>query len=429
MGDKIQFYIRICLVLATILPGAKAFGIPDSLSKNIDLSYRDYMKIVLSDNIEYRAEKYNIDIAEAEIESAGTIQDPSFDVERSSSQEEGAPEEYSLTAELSKTFELGGTRRARINLAKSGSEVARSALDEYLRELYAGATEDYLNAMMQESLYRVLLNSWQMMKDLADADSVRLNLGSIKYIDAAQSRIEAGMLFNEVLSSDAERKASLLNLSLRMGRAGDTIFTPTGRFDNYYRKYDPDSLLNSAFKNRADLRLAGNNISYYRQFLELTKSERAPDIDLRIGSGQAYSAGNVMNPAVHDIYAGISIPLKFSNINKGELKMAKYRIGQSELIHSQVELQVKNEILQAFHNYEALCSQVKNFDNGLLGKSDEVLRGKIYSYSRGETSLLEVLNAQRTCNDIRISYIRTLYNCFIALVELEKAEGVFRIDL
>jgi cobalt-zinc-cadmium efflux system outer membrane protein len=44
---------------------------------------------------------------------------------------------------------------------------------------------------------------------------------------------------------------------------------------------------------------------------------------------------------------------------------------------------------------------VQQFDNGMLTDAKEVLEGKIYSYKRGETSLLEVLNAQRTYNDVQ----------------------------
>lgn len=54
-------------------------------------------------------------------------------------------------------------------------------------------------------------------------------------------------------------------------------------------------------------------------------------------------------------------------------------------------------------------------------------KGKIYSYDRGETSLLEVLNAQRTYDEVRILYIETLYNYAASLVELETSAGIWDI--
>ena len=56
-----------------------------------------------------------------------------------------------------------------------------------------------------------------------------------------------------------------------------------------------------------------------------------------------------------------------------------------------------------------------------------MVKGKIYSYDRGETSLLEVLNAQRTYDEVRILYIETLYNYAASLVELETSAGIWDI--
>ena len=74
------------------------------------------------------------------------------------------------------------------------------------------------------------------------------------------------------------------------------------------------------------------------------------------------------------------------------------------------------------------CRQVDNFNNGLLENAENVRKGKIYSYQRGETSLLEVLNAQRTYNDIQTRYYETRYYQAAALIELEKAAGIWDID-
>lgn len=52
---------------------------------------------------------------------------------------------------------------------------------------------------------------------------------------------------------------------------------------------------------------------------------------------------------------------------------------------------------------------------------------KIYSYNRGEVSLLEILNAQRTYDEVQAQYIETLFNYNAALVELERNCGIWDI--
>ena len=65
----------------------------------------------------------------------------------------------------------------------------------------------------------------------------------------------------------------------------------------------------------------------------------------------------------------------------------------------------------------------------MLHAAQEVIDGKIYSYNRGEVSLLEVLDAQRTYDDVQAQYIETLFNYSAALVELEKSAGGWDVEL
>jgi cobalt-zinc-cadmium efflux system outer membrane protein len=269
-----------------------------------------------------------------------------------------------------------------------------------------------------------------MMKELSAADSIRLSLGSIKSIDATQSKIEAGILFNNLLQIDADRKNSFLNLSMRTSTYNtDTIYSPAGKFDKSYQSFTIDDLITEALNNRADLLAAKNNIGLQQNLLTLTKKERKTDFDLKLGTGNTYLNNFKSTPYETAIYGGIAVPLKFSNINKGDIKIAQYQVAQGELLYQQVEIKILNEVVQAYNLYISLYKQVENFDQGLLEQAKTVLNGKVYSYSRGETSLLEVLNAQRTYNELQTSYYETLYNCNAALVELERAIGTCNINL
>ncbi len=381
--------------------------------------------MVISGNLEYSAEKYNVNISEAEIEAAKVFQNPSLAFDWS-----GNKEENSVSTEISKTFELGQKRKARINLAKSQRLLTNAMLNDYLRNLMADATLDYLAALKQNYLHEATLNSFQMMKELSEADSIRLSLGSIKSIDATQSKLEAGALLNELVQIDADRKNSFINLSTRTSiYQKDTIFFPTGKFREVEKPFVLNELLNIALNSRADLLAAKSNILHNQNLLDLTKRERKIDIDLKVGTSNSYFKTDIFSPNSTEIYTGIAIPLKFSNFNKGEIKIAQFQVEKEKLLYKQVEIKIQNEVVQAYNQYISFCKQVENFNQGLLVQAKTVLNGKIYSYSRGETSLLEVLNAQRTYNDLQTSYYESLYNCNAALVELERATGIWDVDL
>ena len=406
------------------------FSQVDTSFKKTFLPYNDYMKMVVEGNLDYIYEKHNVKIADAKIEAAKVFQNPSFAIDWSGDKEDNSMNGYSISGELSQTFELGQKRKARIDLAKSESQLTNALLNDFFRNLQAEATLDYLTALKQENLFKVMLDSYKTMKELSDADSIRLALGSIKSIDALQSKIEAEILLNDLMQNDADRKNSFLKLSIQTSSFhNDTLYFPLGKFDKPLRIFNLSDLSTTALNNRADLLVAKSNVNFNKKLLTLTKKERIIDIDFKVGTSNSYLNTGFSTPASTVLYSGFAIPLKFSNFNKGEIKIAQYQIEQSEFQYKQIEIKIQNEVIQAYNQYISLYKQVDNYNHGLLEQAKIVLDGKAYSYSRGETSLLEVLNAQRTYNDLQTSYYETLYNCCAALVELERAVGIWDIDL
>lgn len=411
-------FIILSLILTSYIANAQ----------ETELDFKTYLEKVSRNNLEYAAQKYNVNISGAAIESAKVFPDPSLSFGWSQSKDGKVTTGNEYSVELGKTIELGGKRKARIDLAKSNVLLSKAQLDDYFRNLRAEAALVYLEAIKQQSLYQVKNDSWKVMKQLAESDSIRLKLGSIMEIDAIQSKLEAGIQFNDLVQAEAEWKNALTRVELMMGKTqNDTLYSPKGSLDFQKRNFQIENLIVTAQNNRADLMAALYNKEVSQKSLQLARKERSLDIDLNLGYGKNYPvpSGSATESA---ITGGLAIPLKFSNYYKGEIKMAQFQILQADNLYKQAELQIRSGIRQAFQQYDAYCKQSESFDNGLLEKAQKVRQGKIYSYNRGETSLLEVLNAQRIYNDTQSDYIETLYNRAAALVTLEKEAGIWDIN-
>jgi outer membrane protein TolC len=132
-------------------------------------------------------------------------------------------------------------------------------------------------------------------------------------------------------------------------------------------------------------------------------------------------------PSFTTITATAALPIKFSNYLKGDIQQAQITIRQTEKMKEQIAIQIQTEVASAFTLYQTRKKQMEQFQNNLLNEAQKVLAGKIYSYQRGESSLLEALNAQRTYNQIQLNYYETLANYAGALVLLQKAAGIWDI--
>ena len=417
--------IFICLLFIPLIVPAQ---VVDTTFAKKQLNYIDFIQQVKNNNLEYAAQKYTVNLAEAEVENAKIIPDVEWNIEGNSNQKHMG---NNLETGLGWTIELGGKRKARIDLAKSQVDLNRYLLQDYLRNLYADASLQFLECIQNKNLLDVQLNSYKTLSNLAASDSIRYKLGDITLTDSKQSKLEAQFMLNEVFKAESEWKNSLLALNLVMGKSQkDTLYTANSNFTDFTRDFDLADLITTAQNNRADLQAALQNKEVSQKMLKLAKANRVMDLGISAGMQFNGKATNEEAPSPYHtgVTAGLSIPLRFLNNRKGEVQTAHYTIQQADLEYKQVELQIQTEVTQAYQNYVNTKKQMQQFSNGLLSESKAILEGKIYSYKRGNTSLLEVLDAQRTYNDVQENYYQTLYNFCSALVRLERTVGIWDIN-
>jgi len=427
---KKHIKILIIVVILHLFHTADAQEI-DTLFAKRHIDYSTYIGLVGRNNLEYSAEKFNINIAEANILSSKIFPDPELSFGFADNGQRRLNMGYAFTSEISLELELGGKRKARIDVAKNEAQLTRLLLEDYFRNLRADATIAYLEAIQNRHLLSVQFHSYQQMKKLAESDSIRFKLGDITQVDALQSKLEAGTMLNEVYEAEAEWKTALTNLSLLLGESQqEALIYPIEEFTGFERGFVLKDLILIAQNNRADLKAALQSKNLSQSLVKLAKAERAIDLGLSLGVDYNSYVRNAIapTPSFTTVNAGISIPLKFSNNRPGELRTAQYEMAQAEQLYKQAELTIQTEVTQAFHTYQAARKQLLQFNTGLLADAKAILDGKIYSYQRGETSLLEVLDAQRTYNEVQQNYYETLYSHASALVELERAVGIWDIN-
>ncbi|MEG1499126.1 MAG: TolC family protein [Bacteroidales bacterium] len=413
------------LILIVFLP----LIVEAQLKKNI--SFDQYIEQVQQKNIAYAAEKLNISIADANITSAKIFLDPSLSVEYAYNDDHRMQMGQGISAELSKTFSVG-KRKVKIDFANKEKERDLALLEDYFRNLRAEASITYLEAIKQEKLYEVQLKSYYSISELAKGDSIRFVLGKITAVDALQSRIEADIIYNELLQAQSELYHAYAALYIPMGQFNaDTLYVPIGSLNMRKRIWDLLPLLSQSLENRSDLVASLKEVELAQKALKLAKREKNIDFDVALGYNYNTEVRNELAPApkFQGLTLSVSIPLKFSNFNKGSVSIGNLQARQAENHYEQAQLEIKTEVSQNYHAYQSFCKQVENFTKGILEEAKAGLDGKIYSYQRGENSLLEVLDARRTYNNVQSTYIETLFQCALSLIEIEKSVGIWDIKV
>lgn len=392
----------------------------------VPTTFESFWQSVVNNNLGYACEQLEMPISKAEIKAAHMINDVSLSASYSNNQNPTLQMGEGVEVELGKTISFG-KRRANILLAENRSLLAEALLNDYLRNLRADATLAWLEALKQQELYKVKEDAARTMGQLAHADSLRFTLGEIGEIDALQSRVECGIIRNEMLTARAELFNALNALNLYISSFSiDTLLQPSEQLSTERHLVTLQPLVAQAMDNRSDLVAAMHERNIAYDELRVTKRERNTDIDVSLTCGYNSVVLNeeAPAPAFHSVSAGITVPIPFSHFNKGEIRAAQMRTQQAEMNYKAAQLEVQTEVMQAYRTYLAYTEQMTHYNTGLLTAAEDVLKGKIFSYEHGDVGLLEVLDAYRTYDDLQTQYVETLHAQCVAWVELQRAVGV-----
>lgn len=371
------------------------------------------------------SEKLNMDIGKAEVKAARAVDDPSLSFEYGNNSDWSIAMGQSLSAELSKSISFSKLS-GRVKVAKQKLSVTQAAFDDYWRNLKADATIDFYNALLAKELLSVDSQAYQNIAELALSDSLRFAKGEITELDMLQSHLEQYRAQQELNGMKTEFMNALVLLDERCGNPSRGTRSIEGNLEMPTQNFTLQQLLDSAFKNRSDLRVAEESVSLAEQEEKLAIRERIPDVELVLGANYNTRVRNEEAPAppFMGYSVGLTIPLPVLSVNAGVRKASMLRQQQAKLQSQSIRNSIQGEVVRAYNVYQASLQKVKVYNDVLMVNAQEVLDGKLYAYQRGETSLLEVLTAQHTFNEIQKDYATCVYDCMVALIELERSIGL-----
>ena len=383
-----------------------------------------FLSEVERSNAAYIAEKFNVEIAEAQAIAAKVFNDPEFTAEYSDNQDRTLMMGRSVDLGLSYNFNLANARKARIAGAKEEAEITKALLEDYFRSLRYEAIEAWSNAWQTHSILSLKRSTSESMDAIAVSDSLKAALGEIGRIDALQSSIESKAMKGDLIQAEAEYSNALTTLSYLAG--GMVIQDIPENIATPVKEYPIEYLVALAQDNRADIRAAYLSKSLSEKNLALVKAQRAPDLGVNMGYSYNTEVRNEIAPApmFRGVTVGVSIPLKFSSANKGERVAAEKAVLQAEAAYEAALKQIEAEVKMAYSSYRAAVKTYDNDSEETLAQARTIMDSSKTAYTKGDSSLLDYLLAVQVFNDIAETCIGAKAAVLTKWAELLAAIGV-----
>lgn len=397
----------------------------DGTTKKLTLG--SYLGDVARGNWELAAQRAGATAAEAQIAVAKTFPDPAITTGLQQLDVTGQPNPTATLLALTLPIQIGGQRGARIDVATDGARAAQADVEDALRVLRGQAANAYVDALHGRLIVDRKKRTQASLERLVGVNEVRLKAGDVPETVFIQSRVEAQQFAAQVLAAEGEVRVFDLALLVLLGKAMPTP-APTLDLDGDLaatakKSFVADALVQDALSRRPDLRAAQIRLAQARHGISLARANRVPDITLAAYWQHNFPvSGSTPFPSSDWIGGTVTIPIPFSRVFRGELDAAYAGEIQNDSLTRALALRVEIEVRQALAQYDAAAARVKVYvAGGVLADADSVLDRSFYNYQRGGASFVEVLVAQRTVNDVYLSYYDAIADAAHALVALEQA--------
>lgn len=407
LQETMRKTLFISLLIATISAGAQ------------EISYSEYMERVFNNNIALAARKMDIDIADAGVTGSKIYSDPNIGLTYSNNELWNDGIGQTIELELGKSFTFG-VRRSRMDLADSERKQAVALLEEYMRHFRADATIAYLEHLRATMLLDEATQIHNDLSEVATNDSLRYVRGDIAQSDWLESRMAQGVARNAMLEAEANRNNTAIKMGYYMGNLENAAeLRGAGTLEISEQAAPLEHYASLAIEHRADLAVALSKADLATARQKFNNALRRPELDVKLGA-----AYNIAAPDFTTVKAGVSVPLKFSNLNKGARLQDEILVKQANMEIEEARLLVEAEVMQAYNNFRYATKQSETFSGDMLNDMKEVVNSKQRAYELGEIPFLEYLIVKRNEGEMRQQYISALFSKAAAWVELQRSIGI-----
>jgi outer membrane protein, heavy metal efflux system len=416
---KISTLWLFCLIISADISRAQR--------NTVELTFNEFLQHVLANNLELIIETYEVSIAEAAVVAARVFEDPELEMlfpHFEGDEFSGFPR--NIEFELEVPVELFGKRRNRIRQARAERFAAEAELDDFLRFLRTEAAATYIEVLTFQRILERMDLTLNQLNRLAEINQALLEAGEVGEIEVIQTRLEARIYLSEIYDVSSELTELMSEVWFLMGSMTDDslVFVSEPLPGPQLLSYD--DLRQQALDFRPDILAAERRVEAGEFNLRLARAERLPDISIIAGYHNEHAIRPM--PGFPAFYAGLIIPLRFSGINRGAMRQSMYALEQTRTELQAVRLDAEAGLRSAWDRYLLFTQKRNLFTERILSDAERVRDAIVFSYQRGDVSLLQVLEAQRTMNEVHMNYYETLSQHARSLVDLSAESGLWLIE-
>jgi len=396
------------------------------------ISLRDARARALAQGWDLLAAKSDLDLAEAQRTLAGALPNPqlgaTFNKLTTTDLPPGttpAGSARDTVVALTQTIEIG-KRGNRIRSADAGVTSARARFEFARARVDAAVVKAYVAALAADATARIDRASANSLARSAQIAGLRFEAGEIAQVERDQVAIAAGRFEADTRSAEAAAVSARIALETLLGEpnpAGQLVLADdldqlATLGASLVARLAVPAAAGPELEARGDVRAAAAGVEQASADLNLQKHLRIPDPALLVQYERDESL-----PEPNSLGLGVSFTLPLLSRNAGGIRAAEVAQAVSQRELAQARARAQAEAAAARASFAAAQQRRALVHDRLLPQAVQVQETVAFAYEKGGASLLELLEAERNLNDLRLAALNTQAEAVSAAADLAAAFG------
>jgi len=318
-----------------------------------------------------------------------------------------------VEVKLSQEIEIGGQSTYRREATQKELEKATWELRETGQQVRFRVKSLFFTLLTLQEKMKQGKGSAGLFDRLLDAAKNRVRVGDAPEMILAQAEFELSLAKSNNLELQREYQGNLAELRTLLNLPIEEEITLEGDLKRKESIPDLKGLLESALRNRPDLAAQDAERRAAEAEVNLTRSERIPDVEFSAFYSREEGNFNIFG-------GGVSIPLPFFDRKQGELEQALARKSAADIQYRNLRQTVEKSLRSAWEQYQISETEIGLFGENVLERFRNNLELIQRAYEEGQIEIFEAITAQDRLIEAQVRYLDVLLAYHLARAELER---------
>ncbi|MFN3531136.1 MAG: TolC family protein [Candidatus Brocadia sp.] len=384
-------------------------------STNKKISLDEAISIAIEKNPQLQSTRDQVDAAVGALRQSRLYPNPVLELlaEEIPGDEVGLNQSQNLVA-ITQPIITGGKRGLGIKISEKSKEKNELERDAVLLNIIADTKKAFYKVIGDQEALAIAKETEEIAKGIYESEKLRLEAGEVAITNVLRAEVELSKARNLVYNAEGNLQNSLKELQTVMGIPEEAIAGVTGRLLTKPMALSLHELELKMSNNQPFLKASKKNIEIAETQLSLEKRQVIPDINVSAGYKRLTSEN------IDTVQLGVEIPAPFFNRNQGNIQKGKALSKKAKSENLSVYNDLLFQLRRNFNSYNVERKRVIEYKGRILPKAEESLKLIRRGYKEGEFNYIDLLDAQRTWAETRISYIESLKNLNLFIADIER---------